>query len=123
MDEWLDHGEWSPGGFPPDAIEPGKTGTWHAQSAGVMTGVQGHVTYRILDKSGVPGGPAEDHYFGTYPNNHTGLEGCFQFVFDNPYAGAPSVDKPTVSPCAGSFESGDPSNDYKFSWAGVRKLT
>ena len=62
--------------------------------------------------------PCGRSLFRYVSNNHTGLEGCFQFVFDNPYAGAPSVDKPTVSPCAGSFESGDPSNDYKFSWAG-----
>ncbi len=61
----LSHGEWL-GGFPPDYIKPGSSGSWTSQTAGLFTGVEGVAQYSLRDES------------------------VFEVRWDNPYVGANS---------------------------------
>jgi hypothetical protein len=84
-DNGLDHGEWSQSLSPPNLIHNGERGIFQAESAGIMTGDQGHVDY---SNSG----------------------GRFTFNFDNPFVGDNAYDQSVPSGFVASHNGGSGDN-------------
>jgi hypothetical protein len=57
----LDHGAWSDGWFPPEAIAADARATWASESDGFLTGTEGTVTWRMY-KNGVAVGNVKTHW-------------------------------------------------------------
>jgi hypothetical protein len=52
VDHHLCHGEWTPGGWAPPATIPARTEVgWQSESAGIATGTEGWVKYRVLTET------------------------------------------------------------------------
>ncbi|KAM0207341.1 hypothetical protein ACHAQD_012093 [Fusarium lateritium] len=84
-DNGLDHGEWTQSMSPPSLIRNGENGVFQAESAGFMTGDQGHVDY-------------------------SNSAGRFTFNFDNPFSGSNGYDQSVPNGFVASHDGGGGDN-------------
>ena len=69
----LDHGGWTNNQPPPATIAPNGTGYWEAESDGVATGTEGHITFAI-GPAPKPGTPAAKSAYVHWDNPFSGQD-------------------------------------------------
>ncbi|MNG55987.1 hypothetical protein D3C79_140590 [compost metagenome] len=71
----LSHGEWTDFRQPPEEILSGDTADWQSESAGILTGTEGKVTYRIdMNEYAHSSNPPEAII--TWDDPYSGSNGC-----------------------------------------------